>query len=150
MNRDEAREAVWYFLTRLQDLKEKVIVWPGPDEWGDDIWIVTVDGTHCWIEEPTHPDWSQDKSFYSHKYNKAGVNYELGIAIACSRLVWMKGPFKAGKSDGKTFVEDGLKDLLASIKKKPLAIVDTMATRMSAVHSTPMTAEACGNSNQEL
>jgi hypothetical protein len=106
---------VWYFLTRLQALKEEVIVWPGPDEWGDNIWIITLDGTHCWIEEPTHPDWSQDKSFYSHKYNKAGVNDELGIAIACSCLVWMKGPFKAGKIDGKTFVEDGLKDLLASI-----------------------------------
>jgi hypothetical protein len=86
MNRDEAREAVWYFLTRLQALKEEVIVWPGPDEWGDDIWIITVDGTHCWIEEPTHPDWSQDKSFYSHEYNKAGINYELGIAIACSQV----------------------------------------------------------------
>jgi hypothetical protein len=33
MNRDEAREAVSYFLTRLQALKEEVIVWPGPDEW---------------------------------------------------------------------------------------------------------------------
>jgi hypothetical protein len=72
--------------------------------------IITVDGTHCWIEEPTHPDWSQDKSYYSHRYNKAGINYELGIAIACLPLVWMNGPFKAGSSDGKTFFEEGLKD----------------------------------------
>jgi hypothetical protein len=108
MNRDKAREAWWYFLICLQALKEEHIVWPA--DWDDDILIITVDGTHCWIEEPTHPDWSQDKSYYSHRYNKAGINYELGIAIACLPLVWMNGPFKAGSSDGKTFFEEGLKD----------------------------------------
>ena len=79
-NQDEARELVWYFLKKIQALKADVIVWP--DDWGDDIWIVTVDGTHCWIKEPTHPDWSQDKSYFSHKYNKAGLNYELAIIFA--------------------------------------------------------------------
>lgn len=118
VNIDEGRKEVCYFLTCLQALKEEVIVWP--EDWGDDIWIITVDGTHCWINEPTHPDWSQDKSFFSHKYNKAGVNYELGIAIACSRLVWMNGPFKAGKSDNKIFRDCGLKGLLASIQKKAI------------------------------
>jgi hypothetical protein len=118
MNRDEAREAVWYFLRKLQALKAEVIVWP--DDWGDDTWIISVDGTHCWIEEPTHPDWSQDKSYYSHKYNKAGINYELGIAIATSRLVWMNGPFRAGKSDAKIFRDEGLRDRLQLIGKKAI------------------------------
>jgi hypothetical protein len=118
INRDKGRNLVWYFLRKLQALKADVIVWP--EDWGDDIWIVTVDGTHCWIEEPTHPDWSQDSKFYSHKYNKAGVNYELGISIAWSRLVWMNGPFKAGKSDVSIFRDYGLKDKLRSIEKKAI------------------------------
>lgn len=118
INRDIGRELVWYFLRKLQALKAQVIVWP--EDWGDDIWIITVDGTHCWIQEPTHPDWSQDRTFYSHKYNKAGINYELGVSIAYPRLVWMNGPFKAGKSDVSIFRDKGLKDLLRSIERKAI------------------------------
>ena len=118
INRDEGRGSVWYYLRKLQALKKEKIVWP--QDWGNDIWIITVDGTHCWIEEPMHPDWSQDKSFYSHKYNKAGVNYELGIAITTSRLVWMNGPFPAGKSDNKILRQKGLKEKLKSILKKAM------------------------------
>jgi DDE superfamily endonuclease len=118
VNRDKGRTLVWYFLRKLRALKAEVIVWP--EDWGNDIWIITVDGTHCWIEEPSHPDWSQDRRYYSHKYNKAGVNYELGISIAYSRLVWMNGPFKAGTSDVKIFRDRGLKEKLISIKKKAI------------------------------
>jgi hypothetical protein len=120
INRDEGRELVWYYLEKIQALKGEVIVWPDDEEWSNDIWIVTVDGTHCWIEEPQHPDWSQDKKWYSHKYNKAGVNYELAIAIASSRLVWMNGPFRAAKGDNKVFRKNGLKKLLQRLKKKAI------------------------------
>jgi hypothetical protein len=120
INRDEGRELVWYYLEKIQALKGEVIVWPDDDEWGNhDVWIVTVDGIHCWIKEPQHPDWSQDKKWYSHKYNKADVNYEL--AIARPRLVWMNGPFHAAKSDVKVFSNNGLKNLLQRLKKKTIA-----------------------------
>ena len=118
VNRDDGRKLVWFHLRKLRALKADVIVWP--EDWGKDIWIVTVDGTHCWIEEPTHPDWSQDRKYYSHKYNKAGVNYELGIAIASNRLVWMNGPFRAGMSDSKIFKKKGLRDTLNAIGKKAI------------------------------
>ena len=36
---------------------------------------------------------------YSHKFNGAGVGYELGIAIYSSRLVWIAGPFPASRHD---------------------------------------------------
>jgi hypothetical protein len=36
---------------------------------------------------------------YSHKFNGAGVSYELGIAIYSSRLVWISGPFPASRHD---------------------------------------------------
>jgi hypothetical protein len=118
INRDVGRTLVWYFLRKIQALKAEVIVWP--EDWGPDVWIITVDGTHCWIEEPIHPDWSQDRTYFSHKYNKAGINYELGIAIAYPRLVWMNGPFRAGKSDVKVFRDKGLKEKLLSVNKKAI------------------------------
>jgi hypothetical protein len=69
-------------------------VWPSWDE--KDIWVISVDGTHCWIAEPTHAAWSQDKKYYSHKYNKAGISYELGSDLPRDRVVRMNGPFRAG------------------------------------------------------
>jgi hypothetical protein len=40
---------------------------------------------------------------YSHKFNGAGVGYELGIAIYSSRLVWIAGPFPASRHDLSIF-----------------------------------------------
>eukprot|EP00536_Pseudo-nitzschia_multiseries_P013482 jgi/Psemu1/35290/gm1.35290_g len=74
----------------------------------DELWIMTVDGTHCWITEPGHPNVSQDREYYSHKFNKAGINYKLGIALSSNKLIWMNGPFKAGQNDVIIFVEKGL------------------------------------------
>jgi DDE superfamily endonuclease len=112
------RQWVWFYCRKIQALKLTKIVFP--DEWGNDIWIITVDGTHCWINEPQHPDWSQDRQYYSHKFAKAGINYELGIAIGTSRLVWMNGPFKAGANDAKIFRDHGLLARLEAIGKKAI------------------------------
>jgi hypothetical protein len=122
----KGREWVMFFLLRLQALKDVKITWP--EHWGgnnneeedDDTtiwWVITVDGTHVWIEEPIHADWSQDSKYFSHKHGKAGMNYELGIAISSSRLVWMNGPFKAGTNDITVFKDHGLKDKLIECGK---------------------------------
>ncbi len=91
------RDLVWYFVEKVQGLKAGKIVWP--DNFGGGIWVLTVDGTHCWIQEPQHRTWSQDSRYYSHKYGKAGLNYELGISLSESKLIWMNGPFVAGGND---------------------------------------------------
>jgi hypothetical protein len=111
------RNSCWFYIEKVQALKAQKITWP-EDNFGDDIWAITVDGTHCWIQEPQHPTWSQDRKFYSHKYNKAGLNYELGISLWQSRLVWMKGPTKAGGNDLQVFLEEGLKAKLKATGKK--------------------------------
>ena len=75
-----ARNNIWNMIESIRSLKEIKITWP--DNLGsDDIWIMSVDGTHCWIAEPQHPIWSQDTSYFSHKYSKAGIDYELGIVV---------------------------------------------------------------------
>ena len=115
-----AAKWTWYYLEKIQALKFYKIVWDEGKP--DDIWIVSVDGTHCWINEPKHPTLSQDSSYYSHKYNKAGIDYELGISLSQNRLVWMSGPFPAGDSDKTVFVmTDGLRDKLRDSGKRGIA-----------------------------
>lgn len=108
---------VWEYVNRIQALKAEKIVWPDNLNQDDD-WIMTVDGTHCWIKEPSHPEFSQDKSKYSHKLNKAGKNYELGIDLN-GGLIWMNGAFDAGQNDITIFRRpDGLKERLEKLGKK--------------------------------
>ena len=114
-----SRNLIWEMLRKIRALKAKKITWP--DELGnDDIWIMSVDGTHCWIAEPGHLNWSQDSEYYSHKYNKAGINYELGVALASQKLIWMNGPFKAGTNDVSIFQHKGLKQRLENLGKKAI------------------------------
>jgi hypothetical protein len=112
------REWVWYFLKKIQALKAQKITWP--DDFGTDIWVISVDGTHCWIQEPMHREWSQDPQYFSHKYNKAGLNYEIAISLAEQRVVWLNGPFPAGTNDVKTFSRHGLKQKLLDASKKAI------------------------------
>lgn len=113
------REWVWFYCEKIQSLKHQKIIWPA-DNFGDDIWAISVDGTHCWMEEPQHKEWSQDPSYYSHKYNKAGMNYEIGISLSECRVVWLNGPFKAGANDVKIFARYGLKQKLQQTYKKAI------------------------------
>jgi hypothetical protein len=110
------RDWCWFFVEKIQALKVEKIKWPD-DNFGTDIWVLTVDGTHCWIQEPQHPTWSQDSKYFSHKFGKAGVNYELGISLADGHLVWMRGPFKAGLNDVIIFTKKGLKAKLRATGK---------------------------------
>ena len=133
------RDVVWFFVTRIQNLKVEKIKWPSDEECEGNTWIMSVDGTHCWIEEPIHPEFSQDRKFYSHKYNKAGLNYELGILLWESRLVWMQGPTRAGSNDVHNFVNGGLEGRLLLMGKK--AIGDGGYYGHQAAISTPNVAD---------
>lgn len=113
-----ARDRYWFWVKKIQTLKSEKIIFPDFAE--EEEWVMTVDGTHCWIQEPEHPTWSRDQSYYSHKYNKAGIGYELGIHLWQSRLIWMNGPHKAGKNDGSIFEHQGLLAKLRSIDKKAI------------------------------
>ena len=119
INIHHGRDKIWNMVRRIQLLQFIKITWP--DELGgNNIWIMSVDGTHCWIAEPGHPNFSQDSEYYSHKFNKAGINYELGIALATGKLIWMNGPFKAGRNDLNIFTQEGLEERLRILGKKSL------------------------------
>ncbi|MFN7879604.1 MAG: hypothetical protein ACK5P1_06300, partial [Sphingobacteriia bacterium] len=66
-------------------LKEKKVVW---GEWGnEDIFIISVDGVHCRIQEVRK---EPSAKWFDHKSHGAGVAYELGIAIRSGiHLLWL-------------------------------------------------------------
>jgi hypothetical protein len=114
-----AREKVWAAVKKIRALKREKIVWD-EDHFRDEKWIMTVDGVHSWINEPTHPIWSQDPKFYSHKYNKAGLDYELGICLSTDQLLWMSGPHPAGTNDITIFKTKGLMQELERRNQKAI------------------------------
>ena len=113
------RKWCWYYLEKIQALKNEKIVFPA-DFKETDVWIMTVDGTHALINEPIHSVFSQDSKFFSHKKKHAGLSYELGIHLFESKLIWMNGPYPAGLNDKSIFANGGLKAKLAAIGKKAL------------------------------
>jgi hypothetical protein len=110
---------VWEYIKKIHHLKSEVICWPD-DLLENDIFVLSVDGTHVWITEPSHPEFSQDRKAYSHKLNKSGMSYELGICLI-GGLIWMNGPYLAGTNDITIFrKENGLKDRLEQLGKKAI------------------------------
>lgn len=67
------------------------------------IFIISVDGTHCPINEPSHPTKSQDNDYYSWKLNQAGLAYEIALSLSEDKIVWTNGPFKAKTNDMALF-----------------------------------------------
>jgi hypothetical protein len=114
-------------LRKLQALKFQKIVWP-TDNYGNDVWANTVDGVHSWYHETKKGEFSQDSEYYSHKFGRAGVMYELGISLSEPRLIWMNGVYKAGWGDKNVFQKGdkniykmSLRDKLRAAGKKCIA-----------------------------
>lgn len=120
MNDNYVRKYKWLYIDKIRALIVEVVKWP--DFHDDDIWVVTVDGTHFRSEEPAHPDFPKDTAAFSFKHHCAGFNYEVGLSLWESKLIWFKGPFLAGEyNDLKIFTEAGLMEKLKSTGKKGIA-----------------------------
>jgi hypothetical protein len=93
------------------------IIWHWNNEHNDneEIHIITVHGVHCRINEP----WRQPSTqWYSHKRNKPGLAYELGIAIHSNQLVWVNVLFHAGNNSLVMYwVPNDLKSMIPNGKK---------------------------------
>ena len=118
------------------------IKWPDPwmhdhpDLHADDtpIFLISVDGVHCRIEEPSHPQLSKNPEFYSHKFRQVGVNYEIAVSVFTNSVVWVKGPVPVGKPDIDVFRNDGLKNMIPAGKR---VIADKRYGGEKAIISTP-------------
>jgi len=86
------------------------------------VFMLSVDGTHCPIEEPRpfSTEWS------SHKFGgKPAVNYELGILIHKPKLVWVNGPTRPGKHNDLAVFRQKLKQALSALPGTKKAIGDS-------------------------
>jgi len=120
-SRKTIRKWCWHYVERIQALKADKIVFPSEDDLIGDDWIMTVDGVHCATNEPGHLIFSMDKKYFSHKKKRVGLCYKLGIALYESKLIWLNGPFPAGRNDNGNFKHGGLKQKLKSIRRRALA-----------------------------
>jgi len=108
-----------HYLLKIQALQAMKIAFPSVEDFGDDILIMSVDGTHSLFHQIAHHEFSQNRTHFSHKKKHAGLCYELGIHLYESRLTWTNGSFPAGPNDKANFTrEGGLRDKLQAIGKK--------------------------------
>ena len=63
---------------------------------------VSVDGVDCLAE-------GSFKAFYSHKFKKAALRYELAVCIRTGDLVWIHGPFPCGDWPDINIFRDAIK-----------------------------------------
>ena len=84
-----------------------------------DTYIVSVDGVHFRIWEPRK---FPSTKWYSKKYNKAGLSYEIALSLKRNKIVWVNGPFPAGENDKAIFNKP--EGLGTKLKPGQLAIGD--------------------------
>ena len=63
--------------------------------------LIFVDGTDFRIFE-------YGRKFFSHKNKKSALRYEIGLNIITGDIVWVNGPFPAGKYSDITIFRDSL------------------------------------------
>jgi len=49
---------------------------------------------------------SKNPRYYSHKFKKPGLNYEIGISIYENKVVWCRGPNTAQQNDFAVYEEE--------------------------------------------
>ena len=77
----------------------------------------TTDGTDTRICEPS----PFSRSWWSHKINGPALRYELCVAVGCSRIVWVHGPFRAGRWPDTKIFKRGLRQILDHFGEKTIA-----------------------------
>jgi len=83
----------WWWVQRIAALHHQVIVFPTEAAWGGTAIILSIDGTHMSINEPCHPDYRVDTSYFSHKHRTAGFNVQVVLKIYEPDII---GPFLSG------------------------------------------------------
>jgi hypothetical protein len=107
------RKHHWLYAKKLQAMLAQRVVWP--EEWKDPnantpIYLVSVDGIHCRVFEPTQGTYSKNPKYYSHKFNQSALAYEVAISVFDNQVVWVNGPFRGGKGDRDIFRKDDEED----------------------------------------
>jgi len=105
------RKWKWYFVEKINNLKDEKIVWPAAwKRQGSPTFLYSVDGTHCRISEPMHKSMSKNPKWFSHKDKHPALTYELALSLWEPKLVWISPGEKASVHDITVFRrKNGLK-----------------------------------------
>ena len=68
--------------------------------------LISVDGTDLQIPE-------HGQTFYSHKFKKSGLHYEVALCILTGSIVWINGPYECGVWPDISIFRNSLKTHLA-------------------------------------
>ena len=68
--------------------------------------MIRVNGTDCHIPKNGH-------EFYSRKFKKSGLRYEVGTSILSGDIVWANGPYKCRLWPDISIFQDALMSNLA-------------------------------------
>ena len=69
---------------------------------------MSIDGTDCPIQEPS----CFDPGWYCHKFNGAGLRYEVAVTVRSKKIAWINGPFPCGSMPDLLIFRSKLKGLL--------------------------------------
>jgi hypothetical protein len=108
------RDKGWEFVRKICALKAEKLGWPQdwvPGNPNLPYFLLSVDGTHCSYHEVKHPVLPYDRQMYSHKSNEPALAYEVALSLHESKVVSVRGPFKASVHDKTMFVAH-LRDLI--------------------------------------
>ena len=103
------RKWVWAIIYGLQELRAEKIRFPV--DGSHLIFLLSVDGTDCRIEEPR----PFSKTWFSQKFKGAAVKYEVALDVLDGHCVWINGPFRGSKND-VTIFRQGLKNAIPAGK----------------------------------
>ena len=73
--------------------------------------LLTIDGTDFRVGI-TGVQAKSRKRFYSYKFKKPGLRYEVGICIKSGEICWLHGPFPAGAYNDLSIFRSALKNTL--------------------------------------
>ena len=90
---DTFRKWTHLWISAISHLSTNVIKWENRFLGNWFYWTFSVDGIHCPIQEPS-PFW---KGWCSHKFKGAGLAYEVCVGVSSGYIVWVRGPFPAGR-----------------------------------------------------
>lgn len=101
VDEDTFRKWAMPWIGAIASLTDELIDWDNRFEGNWHYWSFSVDGIHCPIQEPRRPFW---KGWWSHKFNGPGLAYEIAISVSTGQIIWINGPYPAGKwPDAKIF-----------------------------------------------
>ena len=97
------RKWAWYFIERINDLKDNIIKVEYRFNDLDDIVTTNCFMSSDCVDCPVFESWPWSKRMFSKKFNGPGVKYDVGVCIKTGHIVWLDGPFVASASESTIF-----------------------------------------------